>query len=197
MNGIEKITQRITEDNDRAVAEIEAKGKQQAEAIAADFEARAQKEAEDIRARGKTAATEREENLASMAQMEAGKAYLAAKQKMLTRAFDLALEKLRALPEAEYVPLLAALAAAATRGTGEEIILSEADRSKVGDAVVTAANKLLKKGQSKLTLSEKTREIQGGLIVSDGETEVNCSFETLVRLEETVMAGEVANVLFQ
>ena len=61
MNGIDKITQRITEQIDREIAEIQAKAKEQADAITADYAARIKKETEDILAHGKTAAAEREE----------------------------------------------------------------------------------------------------------------------------------------
>ena len=47
-----------------------------------------------------------------------------------------------------------------------------------------------------MTLSEQTRPIQGGLILSDGDVEVNCSFETLVRLIRGETDREVAKVLF-
>ncbi len=46
------------------------------------------------------------------------------------------------------------------------------------------------------TLAEETRPIQGGFILLDGRVETNCAFETLVRLEKTAMAGEVAKLLF-
>ena len=48
----------------------------------------------------------------------------------------------------------------------------------------------------KLTLSEETRPLKGGFILSDGKVEVNCSFDTLVRLQKTETAGEVAKRLF-
>ena len=196
MNGIDKITQRITEQIDREIAEIQAKAKEQADAITADYAARIKKETEDILAHGKTAAAEREERLASMAQMEAKKAELAIKQEMLTRAFDLALEKLCALPDEQYTEFLATLAAKAARTGKETVILSQKDRTRVGKAVVTKANELIGAGGA-LTLSEKTRPIKGGLILSDGAVEFNCTFETLIRLKKTEMAGEVASILFQ
>ena len=196
MNGIDKITQRITEQIDREIAEIQAKAKEQADAITADYAARIKKETEDILAHGKTAAAEREERLASMAQMEAKKAELAIKQEMLTRAFDLALEKLCTLPEEEYVAFLAGLAAKAARTGKETVILSQKDRTRVGKAVVTKANELIGAAGT-LTLSEQTRPIKGGLILSDGAVEFNCTFETLIRLKKTEMAGEVASILFQ
>ena len=196
MNGIDKITQRITEQIDREIAEIQAKAKEQADAITADYAARIKKETEDILAHGKTAAAEREERLASMAQMEAKKAELAIKQEMLTRAFDLALEKLCALPDEQYTEFLATLAAKAARTGKETVILSQKDRTRVGKAVVTKANELIGAGGA-LTLSEKTQPIKGGLILSDGAVEFNCTFETLIRLKKTEMAGEVASILFQ
>ena len=38
--------------------------------------------------------------------------------------------------------------------------------------------------------------MKGGFILSDGKVEVNCSFDTLVRLQKTETAGEVAKRLF-
>ena len=91
--------------------------------------------------------------------------------------------------------LLADLAAqAASKGT-EALIFSAADRARLGKAVVVAANqKLGDKGQ--LTLSQETRPMQGGFILSDGVVEVNCTFETLVRLQRNTLSTQVADVLF-
>ena len=38
--------------------------------------------------------------------------------------------------------------------------------------------------------------IRGGLILSDGDVEVNCAFETLVRLQRGELDRQVAKVLF-
>lgn len=51
-------------------------------------------------------------------------------------------------------------------------------------------------GTGLLTLSEQTRPIQGGFIMVDGDVEINCAFETLVRLQREKMEKEVAQVLF-
>ena len=63
------------------------------------------------------------------------------------------------------------------------------------DKVVTGASAILA-GTGMLTLAEETRPIQGGIILSDGDVETNCTFETLVRLQRESMAGEVAQILF-
>ena len=70
--------------------------------------------------------------------------------------------------------------------------------SKAGDIlskVVTGANALIQ-GTALLTLSGETREIAGGLILRDGNVEINCAFETQLRVLRDSMAAEVAAILF-
>lgn len=194
MNGIEKITQQINADTQVEIDAILAEAKTKADAVNADYAQRAEKAAADIVAKGEAAAAQREERLCSMAAMESRKELLAAKQEMVGKAFDLALDKLCALPDEEYVTLLAKLAACASATGKEQIIFSQKDRTRVGKAVVMAANEALKGGS--LTLSEQTRPMRGGFILSDGDVEVNCAFETLVRLQRGEVSGDVAKVLF-
>ena len=194
MDGIEKITGRIAADASQEIAAIQAEARRQADEIAGRYEAQARRESEDILARGRRAADERVERLASVAQLDARKLELAAKQEMLSKAYDLALEKLVNLPDKDYVTLLADLAVKASSTGKEAVIFSQKDRTRYGKQVVTQANERLKDGH--LTMSEQTRPIQGGLILSDGDVEVNCTFETLVRLQRGEMDREVAKVLF-
>ncbi len=194
MDGIEKITGRIAEDAGREIGEINAEARRQADEIMARYEAQAQRESEEILSRGRRNADERVERLASVAQLDARKLELAAKQEMLSKAYDLALEQLVNLPDKEYVDLLADLAVKASSTGREAVIFSQKDRARYGKAVVTQANEKL--GDGRLTMSEQTRPIKGGLILSDGDVEVNCTFETLVRLQRGEMDREVAKVLF-
>lgn len=194
MDGIEKITGRIAEDAGREIDSLLADARRQADEITARYEAQARRESEDIISRGKRNADERVERLASVAQLDARKLELAAKQEMLAKAYDLALEQLLNLPEKEYVDLLSDLAVKASSTGREAVIFSQKDRTRYGKAVVTQANERL--GDGHLTLSEQTRPIKGGLILSDGDVEVNCTFETLVRLQRGEMDREVAKVLF-
>ena len=134
------------------------------------------------------------ERLASVAQLEARKLELAAKQEMLSKAYDKALEQLLNLPDQEYTALLADLAVKASSTGQEAVILSQKDRTRFGKQVVTLANEKRKDGR--LTLSGETRSIQGGLVLSDGDVEVNCTFETLVRLQRGELDREISKLLF-
>lgn len=194
MNGIEKIIDRISGDAQAEIDAVLAQARDEAAQITAKYEAQAKAEADEILKRGAAAAAEREERLASMAQMEGRKAELAAKQEVIEEAFALALSKLQALPEDKYVELLAGLAAKASATGKEKLIFSAKDRDTVGKKVVDAASALVAGGA--FVLSDETRAINGGFVLSDGAVEVNCSFETLVRLQKAEITGEVSRVLF-
>ena len=227
MEGINKITQKIAQDAQAEIGRLMAETEEKVKAIQASAAAQAKEEAESIVERGRTAAGERLERLESASQMERRKLELAAKQEVLGEAFDLALEKLCSLPEKEYVDLLTRLALEAASTGKEQLIFSQKDRNKVGKQVVMAANDALLKARAPglpeeaakskmgalvdklihnttaivtgtgLTLSEQTRDIKGGFIMVDGDVEINCAFETLVRLQREQMEQTVADALFQ
>ena len=217
MNGIDKITQRIGADTQAEIDRILADAAAQAEAAADKFRTQAEAEDRDLLAKSERAAAEREERLVSAAQMEARKTLLTAKQEMVERAYQRALE--------QYVELLAALLVRASSTGREEVVFSPEDREGAGKAAVARANELLAKeaapelplgdgvvanllnkvaagvsafaqGTAMLAVSEETRDISGGFILKDGRIEVNCTFDALVRAEREQTAGEVAKLLF-
>ena len=193
MNGIEKITQRIASDAQGEVDRILGDARDEAGRIAANYRAQADAEAAELAAKNEKAAAEREERLVSAAQMEARKVQLAAKQEMVEKSYIQALDKLCALPEEQYVAILADLLVKASSNGKEEAVFSPEDRERVGEAAVAKANELSGK---QLRLSEETQPIRGGFILKDKNVEVNCTFETLVRLQKAETAGAVAQKLF-
>ena len=227
MDGIEKIMARIREDADREIAQMNQETDGQIAALQAQTQAQTDRERADILSRGRRAADERLERLKSAAQMERRKLELAAKQEVLGEAFEKALEKLCSLPEEEYIRLLTALVLRAATTGKEQLIYSHKDRSRVGKAVVVAANEAMVKqvapelpdsladskvgaflgkvvnsataqitGTGLLTLSEETRPIRGGFILTDGTVEVNCSFEAMLRLQREKLEKPAAEILF-
>ena len=72
-------------------------------------------------------------------------------------------------------------------------MFSKEDREQAGKAAVEKANQISGK---QLRLSEESLPIRGGFILKDKNVEVNCTFETLVRLQKAETAGAVAKTLF-
>lgn len=194
MDGIEKITAKIAADAQAEIDQLTAQAKAEADAIAADAAAKAAAITTQLNAQGERAAAERQERLLSVAQLDARNAALAAKQATLDKAFDLALTKLCSMEDEAYTELLAQLLVKASRTGKEQVAFNQKDLDRVGKNAVARANELL--NGATLTLTADTRSIMGGFILVDGRIETNCAFETLVRLERTNMAGEVAKLLF-
>ena len=143
MEGIEKITAKIVQDARDEVRRVQEEAGAQAQAALAEARAQADRERASILDRGRRAAGERLERLTSAAGMERRKLELAARQEVVGEAFDLALEKLCALPEEEYVKLLTALVLEASSTGREQLIFSPRDRAQIGKQVVVAANEAL------------------------------------------------------
>ena len=193
MNGIEKITQRIESDAQAEIDRILGEARDEAARITASYRAQADAEARDLEAKNERAAAEQEERLVNAAQMKARKVQLAAKQEMVEKAYIQALDKLCAMPQEQYVAVLANLLVEASSNGREEAVFSKEDREQVGKAAVEKANQISGK---QLRLSEETQPIRGGFILKDKNVEVNCTFETLVRLQKAETAGAVVKKLF-
>jgi V/A-type H+-transporting ATPase subunit E len=194
MNGIEKIKGRILSDAQAEIEKMEQQAQAQVHEIAETYRQEAEQISAEAKAKTDKAAREREERLVSLAQMESRKAILAARQAQVEAAFDQALETLCNLDKKQAAEVAANLLVLAAEDGKGEVIFSPSDREAFGKAAVKAANKRIKNGS--LTLSDTTREIKGGFILSSGNVEVNCTFDTLIRLEKGEMAREVNRILF-
>ena len=228
MKGIEKITARIEQDANADIAAQMKAAEEKAVAIRSQYEAQAREETAKAAENAEKAALQLVERAESAARMEAKKLVLSAKQDCIDKAFAQAAKGLLTLPEAEYVDLLARIAARSAQTGREEVLLNQRDRDAVGAKVVSRANQILAKsvapnlpeelksskagkiidkvvtganavlqGTAMLTLAQETRDITGGLILRDGNVEINCAFETQLRLLREEMAADVAKVLFR
>ena len=198
MTGIEKITARIQADAQQEIDAVLAEANRQAAEINARYAAQAKQAEAEILEKSRQSAAELRQRRNSSAQMDAKKQELAAKQALLDEAFQLAYEKLTQLPEGEHEDLLANLAVRASVSGKEQLIFSQADRAAFGGKVTAKANGLLAKAgkTAELTLSPTTGDFQGGLLICDGDVEVNCTFETLVRMVRNEVVGDVTKALF-
>lgn len=199
MNGIEKITARITADAEEEIRKIREESDKRCAEIRAENEREAQAEYWKIVQEGAKEMESRASRVDRTAKLDAKKMVLSMKQQTVSKAFDLALEKIVDLPEQDYIGFLARLAGGATITGQEELILNEHDRKVFGQKIVKAANEVLASNgkEARLTLSDKTRPISGGLILKQGDIEVNCTVETMLELSRGELAAQVAEVLFE
>lgn len=193
MNGLEKIVARMEADTQAACDALAASAAENAAAILRDCQAQADAAAQDSVQRATAQAAAHLEHLNGSSQLACRQRVLAAKQQLIDEAFARTAQALTTLPQAEYVDLLASLAA--ENGSGdEELLLSKADRDAVGAAVVEAAN--AKKPGAAFRLSEETRDTGGGLVLRRGRVELNCSFTEKLRQLRQEESSAVAQLLF-
>lgn len=199
MKGIDKITSRIIADAEAECRDVKWESDERCAAVRAENEKRAQDEYWRLVREGVKDTEQRVQRMDRTARLEAKKSVLNMKQEAVSRAFDLAKDKIAELPERDYVAFLAREAAEAAITGQEEVIFCERDRKSVGAKAVKAANELLAaKGMpGLLTLSDATRDMAGGLMLKQGDIEVNCTVDTLLDLTRDELAARVADVLFE
>ena len=199
MKGTEKIIAHIRADGDAEAKKIlDAAAKQAEEIRAASFK-EALSEYERLMEAGNAECEDILSGSRRIAEMEAKKSVLSVKQEMISAAFDAAREEIVNMPRDKYTQFLARMAAEAAAGGMEEIVLNARDKAEVGKAVCKAANELLsaKGTPGKLTVSEHTADISGGVIVRFGGIETNCSIDALIRQRRSGLSTEVAAAMFE
>lgn len=199
MKGTEKIIAHIRADGDAEAKKIiDAASKQAEEKRAESFKA-ALSEYEKLMQAGNAECEDILSGSRRIAEMEAKKSVLSVKQEMISAAFDAAREEIVNMPRDKYTQFLARMAAEAAASGMEEIVLNVRDKAEVGKSVCKAANELLsaKGTPGKLTVSEDTADISGGVIVRFGGIETNCSIDALIRQRRSGLSTEVAAALFE
>lgn len=199
MKGTEKIIAHIEAEAKTEAQTVLAKAAEEAEQIRASYFNAALAEHKKLVEAGKAECEDLVARQKRMAEMEARKSVLALKQEMVSSVFDAARKELAELPEEKYVAFLARMAAEASSNGMEELVLNARDKAGCGKAVCKAANALLSaKGlPGKLSLSEDTADIAGGLVLRHGGIEVNCGVDTLIEQQRGSLSATVAAELFE
>ena len=199
MNGINKITDRIAAEAEAEVSAVLAEAEKSAAAVRADFAAQAKELGDTLLRQGTEEIEQKVQRADRSSRLEAKKDILSLKQELVAQAYRRAMEKILALPEADYIAFLAREAGNAALTGKEEILLNQADHDRVGEKVAAAANALAaKRGlPGELKLSDKTRPINGGVVLRQGDIEVNCTLDSLLELSRGSLDAEVARILFQ
>ncbi len=199
MKGTEKIIAHIRADADTAAKKTIDEAAAEAEKIRAESFKAALTEYERLIKQGDAECEDILSGSRRIAEMEAKKSVLAVKQEMIEAAFRAARERMLNMPREDYAQFLARMAASASANGTEEIVLNARDKAELGKAVCKKANELLTaEGKlGKLTLSEDTADISGGVIVRFGGIETNCGIDALIRQQRSALAAPVAQLLFE
>ncbi|NLM51718.1 MAG: hypothetical protein GX197_02690 [Firmicutes bacterium] len=198
MSGAEKLKEKILAEASRQAEAVLAEAREKAAAILEQSKKEAAAEEEAILAQARRQAEERKHRAQTIAELDARKEILAAKEKCIEETLAQVIERLRGLEPLQYEDLMYKMLLAAVQTGEEEIIIDEEDRSKFTKEflrrVNTAIQRQGKKG--KLKIVAESRNLQGGFILRDKDLEINNSFPALLRMQRDELEPEIAAILF-
>ena len=198
-HGLDKVKTRLLVCTEEKIKALQAEADTEIAEITAEFTKEAEETYWKHATAGKQTIDQTAQGLADTAAMESKKQVLTFKQELIAQTFALALERLSDLSEEKYIKFLTNLCVKASQSGSERLIFSVRDRGHYGKRVTIAANEMLEAAgrPATLTMSEETRPISGGVILTDGLVDVNCSIEALIEARRRELVIPVAETLFE
>lgn len=220
MTGLSKITDKILTEAREDAARTLAAADKRCEEIAAEYAARAAAIRSELNEEARREAAELVARAKSGEAMERRNASLELRGARIDEAFSLAHKELLQLSEERYLELLTRLLLSAVRMQAEqeivsrelygeedapsyeryEVLLNERDRARFGEALLRGLRERLDQGYArmlgKISLSEQTAGIDGGLILKSGSIELNCSLRALFEEIRPSLEAKVGQRLF-
>ena len=194
----EKILNKINQEAETAAAGILAAAKAKADASTAAILDDAKKKVAEIQRQSDATAEEIHKRNMLVAGLEGRKSALAAKRTVLDEAFAMAAKTLNALPQERYEALVTAIVLEAAQ-TGEETLqIPQKDAELYQGGFLDKLNAALQAAGKKgaLKLSENYADISGGVILIGEKSDVNGSFEAVLRETRERCEREVSGLLF-
>lgn len=197
--GAERIVKRILDDANLKAEEIKAAAVEKSASTETAARQKAAREQEQILEQARKEAEEQKRRIIGVAQLEARKDLLAAKQELISEAFQKSLDQLINMDDSSYLSIIRSMLLDLTETGTETVICSAADLKRIPDSFWKEVNDaLVKKGKKGgITLAKETREIRGGFILQAEGVEINCSFESLLDMKRDQLETVIAAVLFK
>lgn len=193
MSGLDLIIEKIiTQANTQADNEMQY-AKSQIDKQLSEQKVRFDRGMESELSHAKAKGEEEYKRVIAGAMLEGRKNILNTKVDIINDVFDRALQQLSDLPEKEYVDLLVHLSETSFVKGENTVILNAKDKKNIGSKLIA---KLKEKGIDAV-ISEETIKSLGGLIVKNGQIQMNLTFESIIRVEREKLESEVVRMLFE
>ena len=196
MAGLDKIIGEIHAESDGLIREVLDRAQKEAAQIRSEAEKTAGDSVERIRRESDARLADSKSRAQSAAALTKRQLLLQEKQNLIGEVLEKAKETFLALPEAEYFDTLLALLKKNALSEQGEILLNERDRKRLPADFEKKAEEAAKAKGGSLRISEKTREIDGGLILVYEGIEQNCSVDALFETNIEMLQDKIQNILF-
>lgn len=121
---------------------------------------------------------------------------LNAKREQINYILNESKKVLASLPDKEYFEVILKLCRKHISPLKGEMIFSQADLSRLPRDFKANLSELAKSIGGDIKISDQTREINGGFVLSYGDIEENCSFDALIESNMDALSDIINEILF-
>lgn len=196
MSGIDNIVQKINEDNQQKIKQLQENTAIQIEEINALEDKKAQDAIDKLTIDTDKKIAEIERNAKSSAEMANRQELLTVRQGMLSVAFDNALETMKTMDDSKKKAYVKAMILEAASGD-EQIVACSSD-SIFNDSFLSEINSaLVAAGKSGNITYDLTADKIDGVILKNGGMEINLTYEAIIKQIKGEIDFEVSKILFE
>lgn len=196
MTGIDKIIEQIGADAAETAQVMIDEAKNDAREEKSSAMEKAAEQCAQIRGQSEKDVAAALDRAKSVALLKKSKLILSAKQKLIAEIIAAAHRSLLELPDDEYFAMVLKMIKKYVLPQKGEIHFSPADYQRLPTDFEQAVNGLLSNTNGALTISTRTRSIDGGFVLVYGDVEVNCSFAALFDAAKERLWDRVNDELF-
>lgn len=193
MSNIKNITSKILKDAEAGKENILAAAEEEKSKVLSKKVSSANEIAKEILEKAEVEAKSKKERVISSAKLKVRNNKLAAKQEIINEVFEKSIDKLTTLSKEEFLSFLENTISSMNL-TGRQTLILNKEGLKFVDSVFI--DKLNKKINAEITLSETAGNFKGGFILENNGIEINSTYEALVSSLRDELEFEVAKVLF-
>ena len=193
MSNIKNITSKILKDAEAGKENILAAAEEEKSKVLSKKVSSANEIAKEILEKAEVEAKSKKERVISSAKLKVRNNKLAAKQEIINEVFEKSIDKLTTLSKEEFLSFLENTISSMNL-TGRQTLILNKEGLKFVDSVFI--DKLNKKINAEITLSETAGNFKGGFNLENNGIEINSTYEALVSSLRDELEFEVAKVLF-
>lgn len=196
MSGLDKIKGQILDDATRQANEKIAQAEADARQIVEKAKEEAEEKAQVLTAKADQAAHDYQERILSSVQMLHKKALLQAKQEVIAEVLDLAYKKVLNLEDAAYFDLIEQMLAKYVQPGKGIVYFNEKDLKRLPSGFEKKIQSAAENKGGTLVLSDQTKEMDGGFVLTYGGIEENCTIRAVFAAKKDELSDKVHEMLF-
>lgn len=196
MAGLDKIISQIKEESRETAARTLAAARVEADQILAEARKDAENECADIERRSRQAVANILERGRSAAELKKRGSILSEKQDLIGNTISRAKAELKGMETDAYFEMIQKLAVKSAQAGKGELLFSEKDLARMPEGFEDKLNAVLSDKGAALHISNATRDIDGGFVLTYGGIEENCSIDALFDSAHETLQDKVQEILF-